>query len=51
MKSEDRDRSAAFRASWKFRRRDGKERRRMSGETPLDESHRAGIMQFQTKIT
>jgi len=36
---------------WKFRRRDGKERRRMSGETPLGESHRAGIMQFQTKIT
>ena len=23
---------------WKFRRRDGKERRRMSGETPLGES-------------
>jgi len=23
----------------------------MSGETPLGESHRAGIMQFQTKIT
>jgi hypothetical protein len=37
--------------TWKFRRRDGKERRRMSGETPLGESHRAGIMQFQTKIT